>query len=301
MAFKDLSHLPKPSDEKAGLLPDEDREFVTPLVEWLAAGVDTEVHLKYELNKPQVSDTLSRHSSAASCLKQVALRRDGVEEEPMDGAGISVTAYGTIIHEMWQRAVEWKWPGRFAFEVGSTLQGLTSGSCDALSTEESRVLELKTSGGFSYKYLVGERGAAQGPKSAHMVQLALNVVGHNTASGTLIYLATEAISGGAAERKSIDDVTRFGAQWTFSREQLQPLADEWLDQLSWIKKHPTAEVPRFVPHEQPRKSRLNPESGAWTLVEDGEVVDTGTIWGGSLCSHYCSVVETCRKRFAEGE
>lgn len=301
MTFKDLSHLPKPSDEKAGLLPDPDPEFVTPLVEWLESGVDEDIHLKYELDKPQVSTTLTRHSSAASCMKKVALIRDGVPQEKMDGAGISVTAYGTIIHEMWQRALEWKWPGRFDFEVGSVIGDLTSGSCDALEKDGSRGLELKSKGGFQYKFAVGERGAAQGPKSSEMVQLALNVMGHDAESGTLIYLATESISGPAAARKGIDDVTRFGAQWTFTRDQLQPLADEWLAQLEWIRDHPTTEVPRYVPHEMPKGARLNPESGAWTLERGGEVVDSGAVWSGSLCTHYCPVPEPCRKRFAEGE
>jgi hypothetical protein len=150
--------------------------------------------------------------------------------------------------------------------------------------------------------MIGERGAAQGPKSSHMVQLALNVMGLDADKGTLIYLSNEAISKGAAEGKGIDEATRFGAQWTFTREQLQPLADEWLKQLEWARDHPTEEVPRFIPHEMPKGARLNPETGSWTLVDGDDIVDTGSYWSkGAGCLHYCPVSEACRKAYAEGQ
>ena len=297
-----LDHLPT-STEKEGLAPDEDTTFVTPLVEQLAQ----------RPRKPQVSETLSRHSSAASCLKRVALLRDGVEPEPMDLAGLHVTNIGTLVHEAWQAALA-EWAAQFdsppikvSFEVPTTIEDLTSGSCDALLeipnvTRPTRhVLELKTTGGFGYKMQVGERGKAQGPKSAHMVQLALNVMGLDADKGTLVYLSNEAISKAAAERKGIDEVTRFGAQWTFTREQLQPLADEWLEQLRWVRDNPTEAVPRFWPHETPKGARIvDPEASRWEHHVDGQVVDTGSVWGGSGCL-YCPTQKACIEALRDGK
>jgi hypothetical protein len=292
---KDLSHLPR-AQEIEGLAPDADTTFVTVLVDELAK----------QPPKPKVSDTLSRHSSAASCLKREALLRDGVEPEPMDLAGLHVTNIGTMVHEAWQDALAHTYGDPYVqFEVPTTIEDLTSGSCDALLTlpdHPRHVLELKTTGGYGYKLMVGERGIAQGPKSSHMVQLALNVMGLDADKGTLVYLSNEAISAGAAEGKGFSEANRFGAQWTFTREQLQPLADEWLAQLAWVRDHPTDEVPRFVPHEMPKGARLNPETGTWTLEIDGEIVDTGSYWSkGAGCLFYCPVAEACRKRYAEGK
>lgn len=148
--------------------------------------------------------------------------------------------------------------------------------------------------------MIGERGVAQGPKTAHMVQLALNVMGHDADRGTLVYLATEGISKAAAERKNIGDIRRFGAQWTFTREQLQPLADEWLERLRWVRDHTTDETPRFWPDETPVGGRIvDPQVSRWELRDGDDVIDTGQVWGGQGCA-YCPVQTECIKRWADG-
>lgn len=290
MLKKDLTDLPTES-EPEGLQPDDSSEFVTVLVDELAK----------QPRKPQVADTLTRHSSAASCLYRVALLRDGVTPEPMDLAGHHVTNMGTLMHEAWQDALERAYPDNIGFEIGSTIEDLTSGSCDAVlygdDGSADHVLELKSTGGFAHKMMVGERGTAQGPKSEHMVQLALNVMGLDADKGTLVYLSREAISIGAAERKGIDEVTRFGAQWTLTRDQLQPLADEWLEQLRWVRDHPTEQVPRFVPHSTPKGARIvDPNRSRWEMRDGDEVIDTGDVWGGSGCL-YCPVKTECVGRW----
>jgi hypothetical protein len=291
---KDLSHLPR-AQEVEGLAPDADTTFVTVLVDELAK----------QPPKPKAADTLSRHSSAASCLKRVALLRDGVEPEPFDLASLHMARIGTLMHEDWQGAVQRRWPDA-ELEPPSTLGDLTSGSSDTLLRGylpgEDRVIELKSTAITSYEYLIGLKGPATGPKTTHMVQLALNVVGHDAGSGVLVYFGRSAVSAGKAESKGLSEALRIGAQWTFTREQLQPLADEWLAQLEWVRDHPTDEVPRFVPHEMPKGARLNPETGAWTQEVNGDIVDTGSYWSkGAGCLHYCSVSEACRKAYAEGK
>lgn len=301
-AFKDLSHLPAPT-EAEGLLPDSDSTFVTVLVDELAK----------QPSKPQVSDTLTRHSSTASCLKRVALLRDGVEPEPMDLAGHHVTHIGTLVHEAWQSALGRYCDERkmsYSFEAPSTLEDLTSGSADAFLWENhptqdrliKHVLELKTVAGTSYEYMVGLKGPAQGPKTSHMYQLALNVMGLDADKGSLVYLSRDSISAGKAQRAGISEPLRIGAAWSFDRSQLQPMADEWLTALRFIRDNPTEKVPRWVMGEMPKGARLNPETGTWTLERDGQVLDTGEYWfKGAGCKDYCPVAEECRKRYAEGE
>lgn len=290
-AFKDLSHLPA-TTEAEGLLPDDDSSFVTVLVDELAK----------QPSKPQVSDTLTRHSSAASCLKRVALLAEGVEPEPMDLAGHHVTNTGTLLHEAWQAALARKHGDNIGFEVPTVIDDLTSGSCDAFLRDENHVLELKTVAGTSYEYMVGLKGPAQGPKTSHMYQLALNVMGLDADKGTLVYLSRDSISAGKAQRAGISEPLRIGAAWSFSRDQLQPMADEWLTALRFIRDNPTEKVPRWVMGEMPKGARLNPETGTWTLERDGQVLDTGEYWfKGAGCKDYCPVQEICAKRYAEGK
>ena len=293
-----LDHLPTAADAPDGLAPDADDTFVRVLV-------DEEAQRE---SKPKVADTLSRHSAAGDCLRKVALLRDGVEPDGFDLSFYHNVSNGTLYHEAWQAAMARTYGDRIAFEVGTTIEDLTSGSCDAFIADEGHVLELKTTGEFSFDKCAGtgRSSTAEGPKSAHMVQLALNVMGLDAAKGTLVYVRWSALSAPQAERKGLTDTQRFGAQWTFTREQLQPLADEWLDLLRWVRDHPTEEAPRWVGFgEMPKGARLNPETGAWTKVEeqDGQTVvtDSGAVWGGSMCKHYCTVAEACRKQYVEGK
>lgn len=304
MTVKDLSHLPT-ANKPEGLAPDDDPVYVRMLVEEMERRGAWSLEFDYDVDKPQVSDTMSRHSSANSCLKAAALNRDGVERDPMDPAGLWVTFLGTMAHDAFQSALSSHLDDDVEFEVGSTFSDLTSGSCDALVHEPEpgigrEVIELKTCGGFLYKLAIGERGVAQGPKSAHLVQLALNVVGHDADRGTIVYLSTEAVSIGAAERKGIDEWTRFGAQWSFSREHLEPLADAWLERLAWVRDHETDETPRFWPDETPLGARIvDPNSSRWELRDGEDIVDTGSVWGGSGCL-YCNVRTACIKAWADG-
>lgn len=308
--LKDLSHLPRTTDDAPGLAPDDDDTFIRLLV-------DEEANRP---SKPKVSETLSRHSAAGDCLKKVALLRDGVETEGFDLSFFHVVSNGTMYHEAWQNALM-RWAAQFdsppikvSFEVPTTIEDLTSGSCDALLeipnvTRPTRhVLELKTTGEFSFDKCAGtgRSATAEGPKASHLVQLALNMMGLDADKGTLVYVRWSAISAPQAEKKGLTDTQRFGASWTFTREQMQPLADEWLEFLRWVRDHPTEKVPRFVPFtDMPKGARLNPETGAWAKVEeiDGEatVTDSGAIWGGSMCLHYCQAAEACKKQYAEGK
>ncbi|HEY7821780.1 MAG TPA: hypothetical protein VIG24_03045 [Acidimicrobiia bacterium] len=297
MLKKNLNHLDTPSGKPEGLLPDASSEYVTVLVEELAQMPP----------KPQVSDTLTRHSAAGSCLKRIALVRDGVQPEPMDMAGHHVTHIGTLMHDAWQAALKRKYEGAIDFETGSTIEDLTSGSCDAVLYDDMgvarEVLELKTVGEFAYDLAVGLKGPAQGPKPDHLTQLALNVRGHDAYAGTIIYLRRSSVSQGVADSKGIEETLRIGAQWTIPRDTLDPIADEWLAQLEYVRDHDTKDVPRFVPNVTPKGARLDPTTGTWTLKDgEGNIIDTGTFWNkGAGCLHYCATRDACVERFMESE
>ena len=288
---KDLSHLPTKAPEPEGIPPSADPQYVTILVEELAA----------QPPKPQVADTVTRHSSAGSCLRQVAIIRDGHTPTPMDLPGYHVTNIGTLIHEAWQDAVARRHPDA-QFEVPSVIEDLTSGSCDVLLPSERHVLELKTEGEYGWDVIAGIKGQPPGPKRQHLIQLALNVVGLDAQHGTLVYMRRSAHSVGGARRFKLDEVGRFGLEFRFDRETLQPYADEWLELVRYVRDHPTEEVGRHVPGMMPPGARLDPTSGAWTLVRDGEVLDSGEFWSkGAGCRDYCKVRDVCVAQWEDGK
>lgn len=305
MLRKDLTDLPAAS-KPTGLAPDEDDTFVRVLVDELAKRPP----------KPKAGDTLSRHSAAGSCMMQVALLRDGVEPEPMDMAGLHVTNIGTLLHEAWQDALYTALGGKVDFEAPTVIEDLTSGSCDAVTYDDNdqpdHVYELKTCAATQYEYMIGMKGAPQGPKFDHKVQLALNVQGHGAPAGTLIYLARSSVSKGKSERANLSESLRLGAQWSFPWEAegcdhadgcrcLKPLADDWLAALRFVRDNPTSEVPRWVMGEMPKGARLNPASGMWTLQRDDDVLDSGSYWSkGTGCVHYCPVRDACVAQWEGG-
>lgn len=291
--MKDLSHLPTEAPKDDGTPPDLDDTFVRVLVDELAAAPP----------KPQVADTLTRHSAAGSCLKKVALIADGVTPEPMDLAGFHVTNIGTLIHEAWQAALERQHGDAIRFEVLSTIEDLTSGSCDAVITEgdHQHVLELKTEGEFGFDMISGLKSDPPAPKPTHLMQLALNVVGLGADKGTLVYLRRSSHSAGSARRFKLGEVSRFGVQFTFSRDDLDPVADEWLTMLRFIRDNSVDAVGRHVPRVMPKGARLNPESGVWTLQDGDAVLDSGEYWAkGAGCKDYCGVRDECVARWTDG-
>lgn len=287
------SDMPDRSNDVGGggLLPDPRPRYGTAV---------TDAEAKRP-NKPIALGTPFRYSDAAACARRLAYSITGVEREPIDAAGLAVMRIGTIVHEDVQAAWQEVFGDTIEMEVPTSVAGITSGSCDGRITYSDPVggdyvtiLELKTKGGFGYKLAIGARGNAQGPSTPNIVQLALNVVGHDADEGVLIMQATEAISKGTRGFDD-DDPTRFVAEWTFTREELQPYADREVERLSLIKKmvDDGTPVPRHVPYEMPPGARITDvKSASWVLERDGEVIDTGSLWGGKYCN-YCPFQQHC--------
>lgn len=294
-AIHDLPKASKPS----GWTPDPDPRFAPLLSEALREA---------SVPKPVVGGAPFRFSDAGKCARALSLKAIGAPREPMDLAGHHVTNLGTLVHEAWQAALVERYGDRVQLEAAGTIDAddelLAGGSCDALLTEDdgsTTLLELKTTGGFSYKLAVGERGDAQGPRETALWQTALNARAHGADRAVIVVLSTEAISKGAAERKGFTEVGRFGAEWTIEREQLDSLADREVARLEAIRdllaQHRLA--PRHIPDHMPSGARVvdvdHAKGGRWELRDDEDVIDSGTVF---WCN-YCDMRDACRELPAE--
>lgn len=285
----DHSDLPKPAKlADDGRRPDTDPRFVQILVEGWA-----EIHGD---DKPRAfEDTRFRHSDAGKCARAIGYAAiDLPASNPMDLSGRWNVGLGTIIHEAWQTQLHRRYPDADIEPKVRTDAG--SGHIDAVIRTDGHVtaVELKSIGGFAFKLAVGERGSAQGPKFEHVVQAALNGMAVDADEIVVAYLSKEAISVAAAQRKGFDEIGRFAAEWTYTRDEFEPIAAAEIERVTKIlalvdegllpaRKVPGGELP--AGHEI-----TDPAKGTWEARNrDGDLTDVGSFW---MCG-YCRWQTTC--------
>lgn len=301
---RDLSDLPAAQ----GLTPDAEPRFIQCLVEKWAAENDDD--------KATALGTPFRHSDAGKCARAIAYTAAGIpKSDPMDITGVWNVTLGTLLHELWQEALQERWPDA-EIEVKCRTQGADgSGHIDAVIRQDrvyperpyTIAYELKSSGGYAYKAAVGARqkGAlAEGPKSEHLRQSALNGLAVDADEIVIGYLAKEVISTNVAKRFAItNDLTRFCAEWTFTREQYEPIALEEAARIKGILALVADGqlAARKIPDLPPGAEITDPSVGAWaqnTRDDDGNLIatNTGAYWGCDYCGFQtlCATTEAGR-------
>lgn len=283
---RDLSALPKDAKNKQGCPPDPEPRFVHLLVEAMQAANDEAGP------KPTAFGTRIRHSDAGKCARAIAFKALGYEGEPMDPAGVWVTSLGTMIHERWQESLRAIYPDA-EVEPKLRIDGLdASGHADAVVVVDGKrvLVELKTTGGFSWKMKIGDRGVPEGPDYSHVLQAALNGVAVDADEIVIAYMATESISIPAARRSraKLTPLTRFCAEWTFPREEFEQLAAAERARLQGILDLvDNGELPkRIIPSpELPRGHEfVDPMAGRWEVRSDVGIEDTGTYFACDYCA-----------------
>lgn len=294
---RDLSTL------RQGNPPDPDPGLFAALINQWHQGRDDD--------RPTAAGTRLRHSDAGKCARALALKAAGfAPSDPMDEAGTWVTGLGTLIHDIWQRSVEQEWGNRpdvkVHSEVKCRIDGLDASGHADLTVEfwergavvYHEVLELKTTGGFSFKKAVGERGHPQGPKYTAVVQTALNALALDADVVRIGVISLEAISKQAAERKGFDGVNRFIAQWSMERDKWEPIALREVRRFARILElvDQGELAPTEIPDpEIPRGARVvEPSTGRWELRGDeGEVLDSGTTYHCIYCNQQsnCALID----------
>jgi len=289
----DLSHLPPaaPSGNGSGRAPDASPRFVGVLAEaWATDGTD---------DKPTALGTRVRHSDAGKCARAIAYTAAGIpKSDPMDLTGTWNTHLGTLIHEEWQRALAEVY-GDALIECKVGLGADMSGHIDAVIYDGGNVIvyELKTIGGFGFKAAVGKMGRGkppEGPKPEHVAQAAINGLAFDAHEVVIGYLAKECISVNAAG--DMDPLGRFAAEWTFTREEFEPIAlaeQARLEGIVALVDKGELAARKFPPGTLPPGAEIiDPTTGRWEVRDEGAVVDTGSWWACGYCSHQTVCVST---------
>lgn len=294
MIRRDLRDLPDPG------APDPQPRFAPILAEtWRDRSIaEREAHVSS--GKPFI------HSDAGKCARAIAYRAAGIpRSEEMDLPGYWNTTLGTMVHAAWQESLVERFGDQVKYEVEVSIPELDSvGYIDALVDSEAAVdgdlrpwkvsVEAKTIGGYGFKAAVGKirRGTPpEGPKHDHTLQAAVNALAVDADEAVVAYLAKECIS-----YEDVPEAQRMCAEWTFPREEYEPLARDEVARVRGIldlveKGELAARKVPGCPGEI-----VNPRTSEWRQYEhtdDGPMlIDTGTLWSGKFCN-YCSWQSLC--------
>jgi hypothetical protein len=294
----DHSDLPRPARaEGSGLMPDLQPRFVPALVE---AWRDADAAREHGTHRGRLW-----FSSAGKCARALSYQAAGIpQSDPMDLAGTWNVNLGSIIHDRWQESLKARFPGAEVEIRVELLDGDLAGRIDAVvKLPDGRVvvIELKSIGGYGFKACVGKarRGAAaEGPRSDHILQGALGGLAVNADEVVIGYLAKECISEKVAD--GLPELARFSAEWSFSREDYEPLAKAELDRMAGVLRLADGGTlaARKIPDLPPGAEITDPSSGVWRVEEDGLVVDTGSTWACGFCSWQTTCATTERGRIS---
>jgi len=261
-------------------------------------------------------------------------RGSGIRRDAMDLPGVFVTSLGREIHLMLQDAIteelaqvmsDYDLEDKATIEIEKKLtvevdgETIAAGHADVVVripeswadmwvqdpdsvggrwgkfAGKTVVGEAKTTGGFSFKLKVGERGQAQGPGFGNLAQLALQVRAAEADVGVVFYLPTEAISKGAAEKKNFSEEDRIGAEWSYDAEVLAEISDREIARFRAIlglvdsgllprRAFPTPELPKGAEIVDPKPTKA-PSRGRWEVRDETGIVDTGTWWACGYCGY----------------
>lgn len=308
---RDLSALPtQAATSEDGRAPDPEPTFLRPYFDAIRQRHDADGERPHA-----VEGTRFRHSMAHACARQVAYHALAVPaSDPMDLTGMIVTGNGTAKHDEIQAVLTGS--AHLEAEVPCRIEGFDgSGNADGLQiltvgedlhdgspgVKLRACWEHKNVGGFAFKMAVGERGRPQGPKQAHVVQGALNAKALDADLLIITYATWEAISVSTAARKGFTEEGRISAQWTYERDEWEPLADAEVARVSGILAlldEGTLPARRFPDAELPKGHVVtDPTSGQWQVLDaESIILDAGTFWACGYCRWQTACARTAPGR-----
>lgn len=291
-----ISDLPTASSD-AGVPPVADPEIGVALAQaWFDQYV-ADGHV----DKARALPELPYRASYASkrCNRQLYYALAGTpESEPLTIASAWTMGLGTMVHEHFQAKYLEMFPDAVVEPVGDLRSiGIAgSGHADLVVTDketgERTLVELKTTGGFSFKMMATTfKGAPQGPRFSYLLQSAMMAKALDCDKVIIVLLSLEPVSASLAEQYSEHEAGRFVAEWHYNIEELEEFIDDERWRVSSILNHvDTGRVPSrvIVDPEFPAGATVTAPlaSRAPWVVYDQEknIVDSGQYWGCAYCS-----------------
>jgi hypothetical protein len=301
----DRSTTPKGA-ASGGNPPDANPRFVTAVAQawhdaYYAAGKDT---------RAMAADTPFRGSDAGFCSYSLALtllERAGLGQQsnPPTLSDVWRMNLGTMIHSAMEEYLPLAFPGAQCEVTGITVENEASFHADVLIKDKGKttLFELKTINGTGFKSsTIGYRkdSPAEGPRGSAVLQAALAAEAFNCDEVVVGYLAMELIGPAVAAANNLDDVGRFAAEWTYTRDEYIALAEDERARLRFIAATVKAgRMPeRSIPDLPDGAVITDPKTGAWSVAGEGvtgmSIIDVGTTWQCNYCRHQDSCVSLAK-------
>lgn len=296
---RDLSGLP------AGRPPDREPRFGPKLAE--------AIYSKFIDDGPRakaIEDRWFRASMAGMCSRAIALGLANVPEtNPPSIADEWRMWLGKVVHDAIDSVVADVFP-EAEHEVDVDLIEIVDGSAhlDLLFKVgfDAYVIcvEVKTMNGFAYKLATTSfKGDPEGPKLSAILQGGLAARALDADELVILVFAMENISPSQAKRDGLDEVGRFTAEWTFSREQYLEETDREVRRLNWLHSKVEGldvsdpvrflgEIPPIVPDDDGTPIWItNPAKGAGEIRAGGKAIDFVSTWQCDYCRYRDLCVE----------
>jgi hypothetical protein len=299
---KNQSGLPK-GNLSGGWMPDEDPEFAPELAKlWSAQFVSDE---ELEMAIPGLSWRGSWAS--ARCDRQLWYKMTKTpSSNPITLADNWRFWLGKLVHEHFQAAILERLSERYTVEAEAVvdLRPAIDGSArmDLFLREPGSnykiALELKTINGMGFKsHACTFRGKApEGPRYDHVVQSAVAARALDCDEIKIVYLSLENVGKELATFINADEIGRFAAEWTLTRDEYAPIADleaRRVAAVSMMAKSDILTDRQMWDPELPQTGRVivsDPKKGTGLVTAlDGTKLDTFKTW---RC-HYCDFQDTC--------
>jgi hypothetical protein len=319
---EDLTHLPKApkkrevAESQPGFPPDKHPAFLRPLAE---AWWDRYVEKEGGGLAHAVPDTLFRASMAGMCSRRLGYYMEGtIESDQTTVADAWRFELGHYVHNEFQQHLAEAFPNsKVELHVDYRNPPLSlNGSAHADMTIEVDgieakkhgiepglyLIEIKSVNGFAYKAAATafRYSPPEGPKIGAFLQGGMSALQLDADFLVIVNVAMENLSPKLARAIGAgDEIGRFGAQWTYTRDEFEPAALMEATRVQGVidaittgraKDIPRSIIDKDVP---PGAVIVNPQTSAWEARSlDGRVLSTGQAWHGNYCE-YCPYQTTC--------
>lgn len=299
MSARDLSALPSATRAASGHPPDAVARFMPKLAEAWHAKYLADGNASREF---AVEGTRFRASWAGSCTRRLAY--DMLGYKPTNPTTIADSwrfGIGSLVHEEVQKVMLDAFPGA-SVEVTVDLRDVDldgSAHVDIVITQDIprwvTVIELKTISGYGMKMAIGARGTAEGPRTNAILQGALTAYALDADELVIGYLSLENLSPRELTKLGPHktEVDRFAAEWTFTRDEYQPLAQAEIERVNAVMATVDAGLLplRMIPDLPAGAQVTDPAKGMWQVRDAaGAVLDAGNTW---VCPSYCGHRDRC--------
>jgi hypothetical protein len=306
--FTDLDRPPPSQGEP----PDAESRFGRVLIDWCHAKA-LKHDEEWDANHPDPKRFY--HSDAGKCARAIAYAALRITpSNPPDAPGSYIMWLGSMIHEAFQEALQEKYPdAEIEVKVEIEDAGCRIDAVVKLETGNTKPyvvsIEAKSMGGYAYKLASAKfNGPPEGPRLGDKYQAFLNAKRIDADECVLIAFARDPNNWIA---DGLDPMLRVVAEWTYTREQYMPLADEEDERIRGILALLDAKEPMLPARKAPEIEKVEgfpthrivePTTGTWLIRNEAgdwvaPPVKDPHYWG---CG-YCRYQDTCAQTGGDRE